>query len=206
MEVNVKTSNQDFKNVALAAQRLIAAMAAAGIPIEHEKRVVNDHEAAKDMLAGMLARRPDPLDQMLAEIVAAEQAEEDPDALISAMLARTPPLQDDDIDALFAEVFPDVDSSSRPYEPRSPGKRGPAEDKRGNREKGRRPAIPKALAGKIKWVAQHRQELGLSTKNVADHYGVSLSTVKKYGARGEQDARRPGLVAIEPVGDERWWK
>ena len=46
----------------------------------------------------------------------------------------------------------------------------------------------------------------MSTREVAEHYKVSLSTVKKYGAVGEQDARRPGLIAIEPVGDERWWE
>ena len=66
-------------------------------------------------------------------------------------------------------------------------------------------AVEETLACKIKWVAQRRKKLGLSTREVAEHYGVSEATVRKYGAVGDQDGRRADLIAVEPVGDERWW-
>ena len=71
--------------------------------------------------------------------------------------------------------------------------------------RGRRPPIEETLACKIKWVVQRRGLLGLSTREVAEHYNVSASTVRKFGAKEGQDGRRHGLNAVEPVGDERWW-
>ena len=93
----------------------------------------------------------------------------------------------------------------RRVSPNCGGLGAPSTDARGNRKKGRRPPIADTLAGHIKWVAQRRLELGLSTREVAEHYGVSVSTVRKYGAADGQDGRRRGLVAVEPVGDEVWW-